>query len=408
MSKRMTKKRRFLWFGLVFLLLQASKVWPVQPEASEKYAVVIGITDYRHKSIPDVRYAKADAQSIYRFLTDPKKGRVKKSNVRMLLDEEATLTSMKTELGYFLSKNARKQDTVIIYFAGHGAPEVDFSGNADDGMSKYILPCDADPGLLYATALDMRELGNIFKRINAERIVCYLDCCYGGTGGRSFSIGDARGRGVAISNRFLADLSGDGSGRVVVTASRENEIAIEVDELKAGLFTHYLLKALEGGADYNRDGSISVKESYDFVSEKVSSISRQYGGNQHPQMFGELTGSILLSRYGAPLPMPVSGEESFEALLARQQELETRLVEINEGKNRRIEELEKTIRGLEKQLVSKERDKQVAKQNKVQIDTVKKNLQDEKKRIEAQELLIKEEIEIIKKKKKKVNPPISF
>lgn len=45
----------------------------------------------------------------------------------------------------------------LIYYAGHGAPEIDAAGAESAGLSKYLVPRDADPDSLYSTALPWKR-----------------------------------------------------------------------------------------------------------------------------------------------------------------------------------------------------------------------------------------------------------
>jgi hypothetical protein len=54
------------------------------------------------------------------------------------------------------------------------------------------------------------------------------------------------------------------------------------------------LRGLQGAADTNRDGIISLQELYEYVEQQVSQKARAVGGNQHPVMKGELEGVLPL------------------------------------------------------------------------------------------------------------------
>ena len=47
----------------------------------QRYAVVVGISDYKDPKIPDLKYADADAQAFYDFITSPIGGNFNKENV---------------------------------------------------------------------------------------------------------------------------------------------------------------------------------------------------------------------------------------------------------------------------------------------------------------------------------------
>ncbi len=259
------------------------------------YAVVIGVGRYENPTIPTLKYSVADAEAVYNVLiTD---AGFKKDNVLLLTDRterKPTLRNIKYALGTFLARTAQKEDTVIVYFAGHGAPDVDQRGLERDGLAKYLIPSDADPDDLFSTALPMDDLQTIFGRIEAERVVMFLDACYSGAaGGRTFA--SRTTRATAVDDLFLERLTRS-RGRAIVTASRPSELSIELPELGHGIFTYYLTEGLKGAADLNRDGIVSLQELYEYVEQQVARKSRAVGGNQHPVMKGEMEGVLPLTK----------------------------------------------------------------------------------------------------------------
>lgn len=248
------------------------------------WAVVVGINAYRN--VRPLSYAVDDARAFCRLLIE--QNRVPEENVLLLLDEQATLPQLRSVMGTHLKSRAGEQDTVLIFFAGHGAAERDVSSPDGDGLEKYLLPVEADPRDLYASALPMREVSHIFRRIRAERLVFIVDACYSGaTGGRTVSMPGLRAQ---ISDAFLERLS-SGKGRVILTASGANEVSAEKAELGHGVFSHFLLQGLKGPADVDRDGLITVDELYDYVSTEVP---RATGQEQHPVRKGTVEGRLVI------------------------------------------------------------------------------------------------------------------
>ncbi len=266
---------------------------PPRP-APQRWAVVIGIGSYESAAIPKLRYTVPDAEAMYNMLTGP--GGFQKDHVLLLTDKterKPTLRNLRWALGTFLARSAGKDDTVLIYFAGHGAPEVDPRGHERDGLAKYLIPADADPDDLYASALPMDELHTIFGRIEAERVVVFVDACYSGAaGGRTFAKKGFRDIRV-VDDSFLERLT-RGKGRAIITASRATELSMELPELGHGIFTYYLVRGLQGAADLDRDGVVTLHELYQYLEQEVTRKSRAAGGNQHPVMKGEMEGVLPL------------------------------------------------------------------------------------------------------------------
>ena len=256
-------------------------------ERPQVFAAVIGIGDYQHASVPDLAYTVADAEAFYQYLVDLG---IPRDNIIKLIDEQATNPAIRTALGNDLRRRAGPDDMVIIYFAGHGGPEVDAQNLDGDGLEKYMLSYEADPENLYGTAFSMNEIANVFARIQADRVIFIADACYSGaSGGRTV----LSGRRATISDSFLDRLGASGTGRVILSASSANEPSQERSDLGHGVFTYYLLEGLRGAADGNRDGAITVDEAYDYVARTVPDAT---GQTQHPVKKGEVEGDLILGR----------------------------------------------------------------------------------------------------------------
>ena len=270
---------------------------PLEKSQPNRWAVIIGVGSYESPGVSKLRYTVNDAEALYEVLTGP--GGFRKEHVLLLTDKterKPTLRNMKWALGTFLARSAKKDDTVFMFFAGHGAPEVDQRGLERDGLAKYLVPADADGDDLYSTALPMDELQAIFGRIEAERVVAFLDACYSGAaGGRTFAAKATRAGN--LDDQFLERLTRS-KGRAIITASRPTEVSMELDELKHGIFTYFLVQGLKGAADLNRDGIVTLQELYEYVEQRVAQKSRAVGGNQHPIMKGELEGTLPIVKVG--------------------------------------------------------------------------------------------------------------
>ena len=246
--------------------------------SAERWAVVIGIDQYRDPAVSSLRYATADAEAVFRFLTT--RGGVKPGNARLLLNNQATQRAIREALGDFLRQKALKDDEVIIYYAGHGTTEPDQS--AEGAIAKYLVPWDADPGKLFSSAIPMEEIDRVFGRVAARKVLLIQDTCFsGGAGGRTFLAKGLAVRSTNLTDRFLQDLS-QKEGRMILTASDVNQVSQEDPALGHGIFTHFLLEALGGAADLDGDGAITVREVHLYLQRKVHERSN---GAQTPQLY---------------------------------------------------------------------------------------------------------------------------
>lgn len=239
----------------------------------QKWAVIVGVSEYSSPNIPGLKYADKDAQALAEFLRRPEGGGYDSDHLRVLLNSDATLPNIKNALINFLGQ-AIDMDLVLIYFAGHGAPEPARPQNM------YLLTYDSDPTQLGTTAFPMWDIQTVLARhINAKRVIVFSDACHSGNISVNFT---TRGLGVTeqnLINQYLTDLSKTKEGVVVFTASAAGEVSQEYPEFNHGVFTYYLLEGLEGKADYNNDYTVTINELMQYVEEQVKRKTR---GAQNP------------------------------------------------------------------------------------------------------------------------------
>lgn len=273
-----------------------------EPEG-KYWALVVGVSDYLDPQIPDLRFPHKDAQAFYRYLCSPQGLGMGPEQIVILLDEMATVANVRSALGDFIAKNAKEEDTVIFFFAGHGGNEVDFLTGGSPETAKYLLAHDTSPDKFYGTAINMKDdLGYVFaNRIRAKQILCFLDCCHAGAA-QGAATRSVRGRGIAKIDAMEITLpppeeafsvADTGKRMLIASACRPDEYALEVDSLGHGVFTHASIEALKGAADANADGSVSVEEYMAHVDALAVELTN---GQQHPQFSSNFDGAYVLSR----------------------------------------------------------------------------------------------------------------
>ena len=263
-----------------------------KPSQASIYVVSIGVNQYKDSKIPALNYAENDARAFAEYFSEDVG--LSPSNITLLVGEEAHQRNIKKVLGTTLKRQATANDQVILYFAGHGAPEPEPSTENADGLEKYLLPFDTNLDSLYSSAIPMREIQYLIQRFSSERVVLVLDTCFSGDAGgsgRTINFKTLGLRSGIISTDFYKKMS-QGKGKMILTASGGNQLSHELDEFEHGAFTYYLLEAMKGNGDNDNDGIVTVNEAYQYVSNAVPKVTSQ---NQFPQLFGG-GGSVVLGK----------------------------------------------------------------------------------------------------------------
>jgi len=259
---------------------------------SQHWAVIVGVSDYHDSRIPSLRYAATDAQSFYNWLASPDGGRYPPSRIKLLVNEEATVSNMKEALFVWL-KQALQEDMVVIFFAGHGSPD-----SPDSPENLFLLPYDAQYDNIAATAFPMWDIETALERfIKAQKVVVIADACHAGGVGQAFDIARRANRGIKINpiSSGLQNLSILGDGVAVISASDDRQFSQEGEKWGGGhgVFTHFLLKGLRGEADYNKDKRVTLGELIPFLSEQVR---RATMNAQSPTIAGKFDPALSIGR----------------------------------------------------------------------------------------------------------------
>jgi len=223
---------------------------------SGKYALIIGNTDYIDQGLAQLTAPGKDAEDFARVLKDPN---ICAFDDVMVLFNELSATVIEKIDEFFDQK--KPDDMLILYFSGHGV--------RDEGGSLYLAFKNTVRSRLRSTAVKADYIKEAMDQSRSKRQVLILDCCNSGAfpQGTKAEVGGTMGLTQAFQ----------GYGRFVLTASDATQFAWEGDKVIGStdnsLFTHFLLKGLEGEADQDGDGNITVDELYDYAYEQVSKVT---------------------------------------------------------------------------------------------------------------------------------------
>ncbi len=264
----------------------AEKLEPLNPSNikvksfSNKVALIIGIENYTEA--PKANYANLDAKYFFDYAR--KAFGVKKQNINLLINEDATFVKTSKALTLWLRTKVKADQTdLIVFFAGHGLA-------SSDGKELYILPQDGDPDLLSRTAISRTELFAEIISLKPKSVTMFLDTCYSGVS-RDEQMLLASARPI----RIVADDEGEIPDNFTIFSATElDQISSGMKEAKHGIFSYYLMKGLEGKADSDKDKQITNGELLAYMDINVSQKASELGRQQNPSLAGD-PDQILMS-----------------------------------------------------------------------------------------------------------------
>jgi len=258
------------------------------PDGGEVRALVIGIDDYQH--VRKLKGATADARDI-----DSSLRTMGIRDVTTLIDADADRSNVLRAISALVERT-RTSDIVFLSIAGHGAQEPEHvKGSQVDGMEDVFLLPGFEPT---PTGSQQRILGSEFNHfirqleLRGAKVIFVADTCHGGGMVRDIDPRAAEMSFRQIPNYTLlvdelkpvsdpADPRSelDLDHTVFLAAVDRNAKAPEVRvpgvEGLRGALSYAVARAIEGNADTDHDGKVTLAELFSNIKQVVYQLSDQ-------------------------------------------------------------------------------------------------------------------------------------
>ncbi|MEO0363284.1 MAG: caspase family protein, partial [Pseudomonadota bacterium] len=176
------------------------------------HVLVVGANDYGGY-FADLEYARRDAESIGGVVSAAPPSIYGDVSVTHLFDGEATRARIEEAIAGIAAR-AGEDDSVVLYFAGHGV-------QSEDGLYRYVTSDVGSAEELLTRSLDQEALITSLGEVKARNMLLMLDTCYSG----AFPAAAAG----TISNE---------TGLMVLSASNTVEEALDGYDGNNGVFAH--------------------------------------------------------------------------------------------------------------------------------------------------------------------------
>ncbi len=226
------------------------------------WMLLVGVNHYVDLTLPSLRYAAGDCQGIGASLSAATQAFPHKelSIYHDFAAEFPTHSTVTASLSRIVAE-ARSQDTVLIYFSGHGVLEP---------VTQQTVLClrDTDCRNLLSTGLQIQFVLQQLQNCAAHDRLLWLDACH--SGNLSF-MGTQTDRAIATLLNPTAQLveslrqgASQGRGFYALLSCDEGQQSWEFPDLGHGVFSYYLMRGLRGEAADER-GVIDADGLYRYV-----------------------------------------------------------------------------------------------------------------------------------------------
>jgi len=249
--------------------------------AGNRWAVLVGVNAYDddanygqlHVCVKDVGAIHGrligggfDAQRVH-LLTDGSTAPPTRAKVLTALQSVANATA--------------PDDLLLFYYSGHGD---------ESGAESYLVARDGHFLTLADTAVPVSRVQEIVSQAPARAKVIVLDACHSGA--------DLGGKGPKpMSAGFIQRVFEQAKGMAVLASCEQGQLSYEWKTQERSVFTHYLLEALEGQADHDGKGFVTVQDASRYVTDGVGLWASQHYTTQTPTLHCTMAGDIVLVRY---------------------------------------------------------------------------------------------------------------
>jgi|TARA_R110002033_G_scaffold80194_1_gene131401 hypothetical protein len=238
--------------------------------------LIIAVENYTDPKMPKVKFANNDAEKFKKCLVDLG---CDSANLELLKDSNPTKTTIENKVKK-IARAARIQDTIILYYAGHG-----FNENGKNTISGVDTELDS----IEPTTIPITKIISSFEQSESKRVVVFLDCCHSG-----IEFDD-------IERSPLTDFSTDdlkyeykNAEHLMVFASCKSDEKSQADvKRNHGVWSYFLIQALQGKVKdiYDKNLLFSTKlQKYlkDSTFKRVKFITPEKK-NQTPVKYGKET-----------------------------------------------------------------------------------------------------------------------
>lgn len=261
---------------------------PIVPPAptlvapAQRWAVIFGVSDFSQVrklspgyGVSDLGGVRGDIRSLEQVA---RQSGIPASNIITLLDKTATTAALRQALEQ-LRQRTGPQDQVLLYISSHGAAK-------EEGVSGMGYPVSYDTRINdRGTLIDFEEIQQRLRALPAKRVLWIADTCHAGGAATGMKVVEfsTRNIGVKPMNTGLAAEAaaapvGPDKDFAVLTASRAEQESLDDPNTGHGLFTYYLLQAL------NKDAKRTVYRLYkDDLEEAVPQAARAKAGGHRQQ-----------------------------------------------------------------------------------------------------------------------------
>ena len=264
----------------------SSSTHTLRKDQGKLWILLVGVNAYQDEELPKLNYSAVDCQGLAEALVATE-GRFTAKEVNIYHDfasEKPTLNNTIAGLEKIITV-ARPQDTILFYFSGHGILDLE---------TNQAILClkDTEKNNLLTTGLSLEKLLQSLTSSAAHQQLVWLDACHSG----SINL-MPHANPTPQFIQVLRQCASQSKGFYALLSCDRGQQSWEFPELGHGVFTHYLIRGLQGEAA-DIQGAIDIDTLYRYVyhrtlqyidktNQQLRLINQQKRGKGETELFSE-------------------------------------------------------------------------------------------------------------------------
>ena len=256
--------------GLAAVLLPPPVGGRDDPPPGRQYALLVGVRTYKKDELKNLKYTENDVNDLARLLREGGYRRVvvmTQTEAARDQDLAPTAQNIRDQLKALL-EDRKPEDSVLVAFSGHG---LQFKGEKES----YFCPADSRLSDK-ATLVSLAEVYRGLQECQAGMKVLVVDAC------RSDPQPENKGPAKMDLESVTRPQTEKAPGGVAALFScSEGQYSYESDDLKHGIFFHYLIEGFSGKAA-NKRGEVTLERLASYVKDEVPDRVKDEDGPRAP------------------------------------------------------------------------------------------------------------------------------
>ncbi len=253
----------------------------------KRWAVLVGVNTYEDTTYPSLQVCAKDLSAVSKQLIA---GGFAPECIYPLVDGHSERPTRENILATLkaVAEATQPDDLLLFYYSGHGDV---------DEHEGYLVAHNGYMTNLEDTAVSITRVKKIMQRAQARAKVIILDACH---------VGVAPGiKGIRkMSPEFIQRVFEHAEGMAILSSCKQDQLSYEWEKQEQSVFTYYLLEAMQGQADNDDKGFVTVLDIHRYVTNGVGVWATHHKHVQSPTIQVEMVREIIVCNYAQKYPAP--------------------------------------------------------------------------------------------------------